>query len=54
MTDRIRKSCDTRYQPLSNPEDSKWSGKNPKGHEQLCKKGVKLESVTRSRKRWGI
>ena len=54
MTDRIRISCDTRYQPLSDPVDSRWSGKNPKGHEQLWKKGVKLESVTRSRKRWGI
>ena len=54
MTNRLRISCDTRYQPLSDPIDSRWSGNNPKGHEQLWKKGVKLESVTRSRKRWGI
>ena len=54
MTNRLRISCDTRYQPLSDPIDSRWSGNNPKGHEQLWKKGVKLESVSSSRQRWGI
>ena len=54
MTNRYRISCDTRYQPMCDPIDSRWAGINPPGHEQLWKKGVKLESVAESRQRWGI
>jgi hypothetical protein len=29
---RIRLSCDTRYQPASEPVDERWVGENPVGH----------------------
>lgn len=31
---RIRLSCDTRYQPASDPADPRWVGENPIGHGQ--------------------
>lgn len=31
-TDRWRISCDTRFQPASEPVDERWAGKNPLGH----------------------
>lgn len=53
-SDAFRLSCDTRYQPASDPVDDRWVGSTPRGHEVLWKEGVELESVSDSRKRWGL
>ncbi len=53
-TDRFRISCDTRYQPESEPMDARWAGQDPPGHENLWTPGVELEPVAASRARWGI
>ncbi|QDU90939.1 1-deoxypentalenic acid 11-beta-hydroxylase [Pirellulimonas nuda] len=54
QSDRFRISCDTRYQPASEPLDDRWGGDPPRGHEVLWSDGVELESVAQSRVRWGI
>jgi hypothetical protein len=53
-SDAFRLSCDTRYQPASDPVDDRWVGAAPRGHEVLWKEGAELESVSDSRKRWGL
>ncbi len=37
--DRIRFSCDSRYQPASEPADERWIGPSPIGHGPAGKKG---------------
>ncbi|WP_442482186.1 phytanoyl-CoA dioxygenase family protein [Aeoliella sp. SH292] len=53
-SDAFRLSCDTRYQPASDPVDERWAGSTPPGHDVLWKEGAELESVSDSRKRWGL
>jgi ectoine hydroxylase-related dioxygenase (phytanoyl-CoA dioxygenase family) len=39
-TDRIRVSCDSRYQLASEPIDERWVGEHPPGHGPAIKKGL--------------
>jgi hypothetical protein len=38
-SDRIRLSCDSRYQPAEDPIDERWVGLNPIGHSTSGKRG---------------
>jgi hypothetical protein len=38
--DRVRLSCDSRYQPASEPADHRWIGPNPSGHGADSKRGL--------------
>jgi len=40
QTDRIRLSCDSRYQSATAPTDERWVGANPVGHGQQSRKGI--------------
>jgi ectoine hydroxylase-related dioxygenase (phytanoyl-CoA dioxygenase family) len=51
-TDRYRISCDTRFQPESDPVDERWIGEKPKAHYAWLKgKGVEMDEA---RKQWGV
>jgi hypothetical protein len=39
-TDFLRLSCDSRYQPVGDPVDSRWVGPNPSAHGERSKIGV--------------
>lgn len=39
LSDRIRLSCDSRYQLASEPADARWVGENPVGHGPEAKRG---------------
>jgi ectoine hydroxylase-related dioxygenase (phytanoyl-CoA dioxygenase family) len=47
-TDRWRISCDTRFQPASDPVDERWIGQQPIGHTGMTHQPTpwKLEEVT--------
>lgn len=49
-TDRMRISCDTRYQLASEPVDERWIGKKPKGHVPLPPE----KTMKEARKEWGF
>ena len=53
-SNRFRISCDTRYQPTSDPIDDRWAGDRPKGHDVLWSENPQLESVAESQVRWGL
>ncbi len=38
--DRLRLSCDSRYQPVSQPADPRWVGTDPSAHSRRSKQGV--------------
>lgn len=38
--DRIRLSCDSRYQPAAEPADHRWVGPDPQGHGPQSKRGL--------------
>lgn len=46
-TNRWRISCDTRFQPASEPTDERWAGKQPIGHTGMADKptGWRLEEM---------
>jgi len=50
--DRYRLSCDTRYQPKSDPVDERWIGKNPKAHYAWGKTPGK--TMEDAKKEWGV
>lgn len=52
MTNRWRLSCDTRFQPASDPADERWVGQNPKAHSALFSAPVKTMEVARAE--WGV
>ena len=54
MTNRLRISCDTRYQPAADPLDERWAGDHPQGHDRFWDPAVKLEPVEVSRGKWGV
>lgn len=39
-TDRLRLSCDSRYQPASQPADPRWIGVDPSRHSARSKRGL--------------
>jgi hypothetical protein len=39
-TDRVRLSTDSRYQPASEPADSRWIGPNPTGHSPANRRAM--------------
>lgn len=51
-TNRMRLSCDTRYQLRSEPVDSRWVGVKPKAHE--VNTSVPYRSSEEARKSWGL
>ncbi|MCZ7647739.1 MAG: phytanoyl-CoA dioxygenase family protein [Planctomycetota bacterium] len=52
QTGRFRLSCDTRYQPASDPVDERWVGENPIAHYGWHKGETK--SMETARKEWGV
>lgn len=53
-SNKYRLSCDTRYQPVGEPIDDRWSGSEPKTHDAFWAPETELESVEDSRARWGV
>ena len=51
-TDRWRLSCDTRFQPASDPVDERWVGENPMAHYAWMK--GKTREMADARAEWGI
>ena len=52
LTNRYRLSCDTRFQPASEPLDERWIGRSPLGNYAWRKSPVIPTEV--SRKEWGV
>lgn len=53
-SDKIRITADTRYQLAAAPIDERWVGEKPKGHYAWKQQGAKIESLEKSRQRWGV
>jgi ectoine hydroxylase-related dioxygenase (phytanoyl-CoA dioxygenase family) len=54
QSNRIRLSCDTRFQRADAPIDERWAGPTPTGHPTLWGTNPKLEPIAVSRERWGV
>jgi len=54
VSDRVRLSCDTRYQRKGEPVDDRWAGETPRGHDAFWRPGAALEPLDVSRRRWGL
>ncbi|MFC0329196.1 phytanoyl-CoA dioxygenase family protein [Paenibacillus sepulcri] len=52
VTNRIRISCDTRYQLASEPVDGRWIGKKPRAHETALE--APLKTMAEAKKEWGL
>lgn len=50
-TDRMRISCDTRYQLGSEPVDDRWVGKKPKAHDAG---GGEIKPIEQAKQEWGL
>ena len=50
--DRVRLSCDTRYQPAAEPADDRWVGSPPAGHTRWRR--LPGESLAAGRQRMGL
>jgi hypothetical protein len=53
-TDRWRISCDTRFQPASEPVDERWVGENPKAHYAWLTEPEKVLPMEKARANWGV
>ena len=53
-SDKIRITADTRYQLASEPIDERWIGERPKGHYAWKQQDAEIESLEKSRQRWGV
>lgn len=53
VSDRLRLTSDTRYQPASEPIDERWVGAQPMGHARPQDAGPR-QSVEDLRRRWGV
>ncbi|MFD2613462.1 phytanoyl-CoA dioxygenase family protein [Paenibacillus gansuensis] len=51
-SNKMRVSCDTRYQLASEPADDRWIGKKPKGHRPA--EGVQNRTMAEAREKWGL
>jgi len=49
---RLRLSCDTRFQPASEPADERWVGERPVGHSS--REGEPPRSMAEARAEWGV
>ncbi len=54
QTNRWRVSCDTRFQPVSEPVDERWVGENPKAHYAWQSEPEKLKPMEKARNEWGV
>jgi len=54
VTHRWRISCDTRFQPASDPADERWVGPTPSGHTAYGSSGVALRDIEKVRAEWGV
>jgi hypothetical protein len=52
-TDRIRISCDTRFQPAGDSIDDRWAGESPKGHYKFGAEQPTV-SIDEAKKNWGV
>jgi hypothetical protein len=54
--DKVRFTCDVRYQPASEPRDNRWIGDNPIAHRDWWKAGEDGEtiSIEEARAEWGV
>lgn len=52
VTDRIRLSCDIRFQPASEPADERWYGPQATGHVDFGKEPLK--SLQEAKTEWGL
>lgn len=52
VSDRYRLSCDTRYQPASDPADERWVGPKPKAH-YAWHSGPQVP-MSDKRREWGV
>ncbi|MDA0841698.1 MAG: phytanoyl-CoA dioxygenase family protein [Planctomycetota bacterium] len=52
ISDRWRLSFDTRYQPVEDPMDERWVGKNPIAHDGS--KNTRSLNIEEARKEWGL
>jgi ectoine hydroxylase-related dioxygenase (phytanoyl-CoA dioxygenase family) len=52
LTNRFRLSCDVRYQPASDPVDSRWGGEHLTGHTVHGQQP--LRSMEEARAEWGV
>lgn len=52
LTDRVRLSCDVRFQPKDDKADSRWVGSECIGHTSHGK--VKLQPMAEARMQWGL
>ena len=53
-SNRIRITADTRYQLATEPIDERWIGEKPKGHYAWKQQGAQIETLEKSRQRWGV
>lgn len=53
-SNRFRISCDTRFQPASEPGDERWVGEHPPMHARFWDAANELEPLEVSRARWGV
>ena len=54
VTDRWRLSCDTRFQPASEPADERWIGESPKAHYAWTSEPEKVKTMAQARAEWGV
>jgi ectoine hydroxylase-related dioxygenase (phytanoyl-CoA dioxygenase family) len=52
-TDRLRLSCDTRWQPKDEPADERWVGEEPKGH-YAWDDPARNKTMAQARREWGV
>ncbi|MCC6484658.1 MAG: phytanoyl-CoA dioxygenase family protein [Armatimonadetes bacterium] len=52
MTNRVRLSCDTRYQSANEPADERWTGENPLAHYAWGQ--TEMTPMAEARRRWGV
>ena len=50
VTNRFRLSCDVRFQPVSDPVDERWGGKDPIGYIA----DQPIQTMADSRAKWGL
>lgn len=53
-TNRLRLSCDTRFQPAADPVDERWVGENPIAHYAWLKEPDKVVPMEKARQQWGV
>ncbi|MCE2413334.1 phytanoyl-CoA dioxygenase family protein [Candidatus Poribacteria bacterium] len=53
-SNKVRITADTRYQLAAEPIDERWVGEKPKGHYAWKQDEAKIESLEKSRRRWGV